>query len=94
MKNKTLCQFALYKGENGVYHSYYQNADGTFCRVTTDIKGNKTWINYYSVSEVGMHIYNASLLGYKMVDIKQLPPSKPLAEYIRENALIVDSDDC
>ena len=85
--NKILCQFALYKGENDVYHSYYQNADGTFCRVTTDVKGHKTWINYYSVSEVGNQIYNAALLGYKMVDIKQLSPSKPLAEYIRENAL-------
>ena len=63
--NKILCQFALYKGENDVYHSYYQNADGTFCRVTTDIKGKKTWINYFTVSEVGTQIYNAALLGYK-----------------------------
>jgi len=92
--NKTACQFALYKGENDVYHSYYQNADGTFCRVTTDVKGKKTWINYFTVSEVGNQIYNAALLGYKMVDIKQLSPSKPLAEYIRENALRGDNDDC
>ena len=92
--NKTACQFALYKGENDVYHSYYQNSNGTFCRVTTDVKGNKTWINYYTVSEVGTQIYNAALLGYKMVDIKQLSPSKPLAEYIRENALRGDNDDC
>lgn len=94
MKNKTLCQFALYKGENDVYHSYYQNTDGTFCRVTTDIEGKKTWINYFSVSEVGTQIFNAALLGYKMVDIKQLSPSKSLAEYIRENALRGINDDC
>lgn len=93
MINKTLCQFALYKGENDVYHSYYQSADGTFCRVTTDIEGKKTWINYFTVSEVGNQIYNAALLGYKMVDIKQKSPSKPLAEYIRENALKGITDD-
>ena len=87
MKNKTLLQFAIYKSENEVYYSFYQNEDGTFCRVTTDVKGHKTWINYYSVSDVGQQIYNAALLGYRIVDIKQLSPSKPLAEYIRENAL-------
>lgn len=93
MKNKTLCQFALYKGENDVYHSYYQNTDGTFCRVTTDVKGHKTWFNYFRVSEVGTQIFNAALLGYKMVDIKQLSPSKSLEEYIRENAFRGVNDD-
>jgi len=87
VKNKTLLQFAIYKSENEVYYSFYQNEDGTFCRVTTDVKGHKTWINYYSVSDVGQQIYNAALLGYRIVDIKQLSPSKPLAEYIRESAL-------
>jgi len=93
MKNKTALQFALYRYASDVYHIFYQNADGTFCRVTTDVKGNKTWVNYFSASEVGTQIYSACLLGYKICDVKQKPSSMSLSEYVRNERMKGDNDD-
>ena len=89
---KTALQFLLYRGAGEAYYRYYQNVDGTFSRVTTDVTGRSTWINYYSLSEVARQVYDSALLGYHVADIKPFPTSSvaKLHESIAKGVLNID----
>lgn len=91
---KTALQFILYRGERETYYRYYQNTDGTFSRVTTDVTGRSTWVNYYPLSEVARQVFDAALLGYHVADLKAFPASSVarLHEEIAKGVFQIDED--
>ena len=69
-------QFVLYRGAKESYYRFYQNPDGTFARITTDVKGNSTWINFLSLSQVATQLHDAALIGYRVADLKAFAASR------------------
>lgn len=89
VNEKLAVQFVLYRGANESYYRYYQNSDGTFCRITTDVKGFSTWKDYLSLSQVAKQVYDAARLAYRVVDLKGVKPSEVghLHDYIKKGVL-------
>lgn len=94
LNEKLAVQFVLYRHANESYYRYYQNCDGTFCRITTDVRGHSTWINYFTLSQVASQVYDAALLGYRVVDLKGVNPSEVghLHEEIKKGALKLEKN--
>lgn len=69
-------QFVLYRGAKESYYRFYQNADGTFARITTDVTGKSTWINFLSLSQVATQLHDAALMGYRVADLKAFAASR------------------
>lgn len=69
-------QFVLYRGAKESYYRFYQNPDGTFARITTDIMGKSTWINFLSLSQVATQLHDAALMGYRVADLKAFAASR------------------
>ena len=69
-------QFVLYRGAKESYYRFYQNTDGTFARITTDVTGKSTWINFLSLSQVATQLHDAALMGYRVADLKAFAASR------------------
>ena len=68
-------QFILYRGAKESYYRFYQNSDGTFARITTDVTGKSTWINFLTLSQVATQLHDAALIGYHVADLKAFSAS-------------------
>ena len=69
-------QFVLYRGATEAYYCFYQNADGTFSRVTHDGNGKCSHVSFLKLTQVASTIFEAATLGYKIADLKSIPASK------------------
>ena len=87
---RKLLNIVVYRRADETIYRFYQNVDGTFARVSTDVRGASTHLNFLSPSEVFQQLANAASLGYCVRDLRAYYDNggKRLRESIFEGGIV------